>query len=122
VRFGLDGHEYELDLCAAHTIEFSGALQRFVDAGARELQGGAVGAAASRASRNGRGRSRSGAAAAAAAAKASGPRRRAATRSSGTTEVREWARANGIAVSTRGRISKEVMDAYNARSGSRSRS
>jgi len=38
------------------------------------------------------------------------------TRSSGANlgEVREWARANGFTVSDRGRVSQEVMDAYEA--------
>lgn len=31
------------------------------------------------------------------------------------TEIREWAKANGLAVSDRGRIPNDVMDAYDAR-------
>ncbi|CAI9404999.1 MULTISPECIES: histone-like nucleoid-structuring protein Lsr2 [Aestuariimicrobium] len=45
--------------------------------------------------------------------KAKAPRARGPRRGSGSTnEVREWARAQGMKVSDRGRVSSEVRDAY----------
>jgi hypothetical protein len=51
------------------------------------------------------------------AARKSGGRGRLARRSAGDTDtkaVREWAKQNGIQVSSRGRIPAEVMDKYKA--------
>ena len=47
-----------------------------------------------------------------ATSKASGRRSKRAAVSPGT--VREWARSNGYAVSSRGRLSAELLDAYRA--------
>jgi hypothetical protein len=71
VRFGLDGTEYEIDLNAGHAKELRDALARYVDASRR------VGGSARKPARG----SRHGAAG-----------------GLNTTEVREWARAQGIEV------------------------
>ena len=77
VRFGLDGAEYEIDLNAEHAQTLRDALARYVRA-ARRTGGGAR--------RRARGRGR---------ASADGV---------DSTEVREWAKAQGIEVKDRGRV------------------
>jgi hypothetical protein len=87
VRFGLDGAEYEIDLNAEHAKELRDALARYVDA-ARRVSGGAR--------KSARGSSR---------APANGPN---------TTEVREWARAQGIEVKDRGRVPADLVVKFKA--------
>jgi len=81
VRFGLDGTEYEIDLNAKHAQELRDALARYVNAARRGGRG------ARRPARGGRG-------------SASGPN---------STEVREWAKAQGIEVKDRGRMPAELV-------------
>jgi Lsr2 len=90
VRFALDGTEYEIDLNAEHARELRDALARYVGAARRV-------AAAVR--RPGRGARR-------------GP-------GSGlnTTEVREWAKAQGIEVKDRGRVPAELVARFKAATG-----
>ena len=88
VRFGLDGSEYEIDLNAKHAQQLRDALARYVGA-ARRVGGGARRSAA----RGGRRTSASGL---------------------NTTEVREWARAQGIEVKDRGRVPAEVVVKFKA--------
>ena len=90
VRFGLDGAEYEIDLSAEHARELRDALARYVDA-ARRPGGGAR--------RSGRSRTR---------APAGGP---------GSTQVRDWARAQGIDVKDRGRVPAEVVARFREATG-----
>ena len=78
VRFGLDGTEYEIDLNAEHAQHLRDALARYIDAARR-----AGGAARRPARSNGR---------------------RASANGLNTTEVREWAKAQGIDVKDRGRV------------------
>jgi Lsr2 len=85
VTFALDGVNYEIDLSAANAEALRGALAEWVGH-ARKVGG-----------RSGRGRP---AGRAKAAAKAD------------LTDVRAWARDNGYKVSDRGRVSSEVMTAY----------
>ena len=87
VRFGLDGAEYEIDLNAEHAKELRDALARYVDA-ARRVSGGAR--------KSARGSSR---------APANG---------TNTTEVREWARAQGIEVKDRGRVPADLVVKFKA--------
>ena len=82
VRFGLDGTEYEIDLNAEHAQQLRDALARYVSAARR------TGGSARRPSRSGR------------RAQPSGPN---------TTEVREWAKAQGIDVKDRGRVPAELI-------------
>lgn len=90
VRFGLDGTEYEIDLSAGHARELRDALARYVQA-ARRADGGARQPA-----RSGRRDSASGV---------------------DTTEVREWAKAQGIEVKDRGRIPAELVARFKAATG-----
>jgi tetrahydromethanopterin S-methyltransferase subunit B len=85
VTFALEGVSYEIDLSQAHVDELAEALAPYV-AAARKMSG-----------------------------------RRSATRTSGAKsdpaelqKIRDWAGKNGHTVSSRGRISAAVRDAYNA--------
>jgi nucleoid-associated protein Lsr2 len=89
VRFGLDGTEYEIDLNAEHAQALRDALARYVRA-ARRAGGGA---------RSGRGG------------------RRAARGGLKSTEVREWAKAQGIEVKDRGRVPAELVARFKAATG-----
>ena len=92
VSFSLDGTSYEIDLSEKNAGEMRDAFSRYVQA-ARKVgrgSGRASGAGRSRATGGGRmDREQAGA-------------------------IRDWARKNGHQVSDRGRISKSVMDAYQA--------
>ncbi len=90
VRFGLDGAEYEIDLNADHAQELREALAPYVSA-ARRAGGGAR-----RPAKTGR------------KAPASGLN---------TTEVREWAKAQGIEVKDRGRVPAELVVKFKAATG-----
>ena len=90
VRFGLDGAEYEIDLNARHAQELRDALARYAGAARR------VGGAARRPARGARGGSASGL---------------------NTTEVREWAKAQGIEVKDRGRVPAELVVKFKAATG-----
>jgi nucleoid-associated protein Lsr2 len=88
VRFGLDGTEYEIDLNAEHARELRDALARYVGVARR------VAAAAQRPGRGARREPGSGL---------------------NTTEVREWAKAQGIEVKDRGRVPDELVARFNLR-------
>jgi hypothetical protein len=83
VRFGLDGTDYVIDLNAAHVKELRKTLTKYVEAGRKAAGAG------SRPVRRGN-PPKAGA----------GPH---------TSEVREWARTQGIEVKDRGRIAAELM-------------
>ena len=87
VRFGLDGTEYEIDLNEEHAKALRDALARYVSA-ARRPSG-----AARRSARNGR---------------------RVPATGLNTTEVREWAKAQGIEVKDRGRVPAELVVKFKA--------
>jgi len=85
VTFGLDGVTYEIDLTTEHATELRDALATWVGH-ARKVGGRSASAAAKPASRR---------------------------RASGDAQaIREWAKAQGLEVSERGRISAEVREAY----------
>ncbi len=84
VTFALDGKSYEIDLNEANLDKLSGALAPFVEK-ARKT---------------------------ATTARRSTGTRRATTGGSDASAVRTWARENGFEVSDRGRVPKEVRDAY----------
>ena len=90
VRFGLDGTEYEIDLNAKHAKELRNALARYVDAGRR------AGASIRRPARSGR---------------------KPQPNALNTTEVREWAKAQGIDVKDRGRVPAELVIKFKAATG-----
>jgi Lsr2 len=90
ITFGLDGKEYRIDLSEEHATELRDFLQKYIQAGEEiphptqlSLVGG------------------------------SGQRRRSAGSSRDDIhEIRQWAEANGYDVSPRGRIKKEIINAY----------
>jgi hypothetical protein len=90
VRFGLDGTEYEIDLNADHAQALRDALARYAQV-ARRAGGGT------------RRRARGG--------------RRASADGLNTTEVREWAKAQGIMVKDRGRVPAELVVKFKAATG-----
>lgn len=85
VNFGLDGVTYEIDLTAENASQLREALGTWVGS-ARKISGKSRGAARGRRSGN----------------------------AVDAQAVRDWAKANGHAVSERGRISAEVKAAYDA--------
>ena len=87
IRFGLDGTEYEIDLNAEHAQALRDVLARYVHA-ARRAGGGAR-----RPARGGR---------------------RASAGGVDSTEVREWAKAQGINVKDRGRVPAELVVKFKA--------
>ena len=89
VRFGLDGTDYEIDLSTEHAQALRDALERYVTAARRA--GGA------------RRPTRSGTKAPAAGLN--------------TTEVREWAKAQGIEIKDRGRVPADVVARFKAAAG-----
>jgi hypothetical protein len=91
VRFGLDGADYEIDLNAKHADALRKALTKYIDAARRST------GAARRPARAGRRASASGV---------------------NTTEVREWAKAQGIEVKDRGRVPAELVVRFRAATGS----
>jgi uncharacterized membrane protein len=91
VRFALDGSDYEIDLNAKHADALRQALSRYVEA-ARRSSGPAR-----------------------KPARSSG--RRAAASGLNTTEVREWAKAQGIEVKDRGRVPAELVVRFRAATG-----
>ncbi len=90
VRFALDGTDYEIDLNTKHADALRKALARYIDA-ARRSSG-----AARRPARTGR---------------------RSAASGLNTTEVREWAKAQGIEVKDRGRVPTELVVKFRAATG-----
>jgi hypothetical protein len=90
VRFGLDNAEYEIDLSAQNAEALRKVLARYVEAGRRAP--GAI-----------RQPARSG--------------RRGSANGLNTTEVREWAKAQGIEVKERGRIPAELVVKFKAAAG-----
>ena len=91
VRFGLDGAEYEIDLNTGHAKELRDALARYVGVARR------TGGAAKRPAARGR--------------------RRGSANGVNTTEVREWAKSQGIEVKDRGRIPTELVVKFKAAVG-----
>mgnify|MGYP000885804502 CR=1 FL=1 len=95
VEFALDGVNYEIDLSAKNAAKLRSDLKKWVDAGRRT---------------GGRRRGRGGPG----GAPASGGRGRASIDREQSAAIREWARKNGHNVSSRGRISAEIIEAYHA--------
>ena len=90
VRFGLDGTHYEIDLSAAHAGELRSALAPYAQAG-RKVTG-----ATRRPARN---------------------QGKAASNGFGTSEVRDWAKANGVEIKDRGRVPADVVAKFRAATG-----
>lgn len=92
VTFALDGSSYEIDVCEEHAGALREDLASYVGAARR----------AGRTTSGGGGQRKS-------SSKAF-----AREGSGNVSEVRDWARANGFEVSERGRISGQVLEAYEA--------
>jgi uncharacterized membrane protein len=92
VRFGLDGTEYEIDLNPTNAEALRHALAPFVKAGRR--------------------------ASGAARRPARGGRRAPANGKVDSTEVREWAKAQGLEVKDRGRVPTELVVKFKAATAS----
>jgi hypothetical protein len=92
VRFMIDGTEYELELGALNRRRLAETLQQYIDHGRRAANGTKPAGTSANGSRHVRLRA---------------PRYP-------NTEVREWAKARGIPVRDRGRISAETADQYHA--------
>jgi hypothetical protein len=90
VRFRLDGTEYEIDLNAEHAQALRDALARYISAARR------AGSSTRRPVRSGR---------------------KAPANGLNTTEVREWAKAQGIDVKDRGRVPAELVVKFQAATG-----
>ena len=103
VDFGLEGRRYEIDLSEANAMRLREALAPFV--GAARAAGGRR--SAGRGSGRGRGARQSVATLQSTSARS--------TREE-TAVIRQWARDHGHQVSDRGRISKSIMEAYQAAS------
>ncbi len=86
IRFGLDGSDYEIDLNTEHAQALRDALAHYISAGRRA--GGAR-----RPVRNGR---------------------KAPSNGVNTTEIREWAKAQGIEVKDRGRVPAGLVVKFKA--------
>jgi Lsr2 len=83
-RFSIDGRDYEIDLCLRHSERFDDAVSRY----------------ASHARKS--------------SARVPRTKRRTAAHRKHSAEVRAWAKANGMAVSERGRIPAEVVSKYDS--------
>jgi len=90
VSFALDGSDYEIDLSEAHARELRATLARYAGAG-RKVTG-----TTRRPARR---------------------RDRAAADGHSTTEIRDWAKANGFEVKDRGRIPAGVVAGFQAATG-----
>jgi len=90
VRFALDGTDYEIDLSTQHAKELRDALARYLSTSRR------VGGGARRPARNGR---------------------RTPADGLNTTEVREWAKTEGIDVKDRGRVPTDLIVKFKAANG-----
>ncbi|KTS91144.1 hypothetical protein NS183_05710 [Microbacterium testaceum] len=86
ITFSIEGRAYEIDLSDGNAEKFFSALAPFVDA-ARSVSS---------------------------PARSSNPRDSRAKSDLDLGAVREWARANGHAVSDRGRVPANIIDAYKA--------
>jgi hypothetical protein len=94
VAFGLDGLYYQIDLSAKNANRLRSALATYVEHGSR-VSGRAAGGARRVARR----------------------RAVAAADASQNQAIRAWAQRRGLEVAPRGRIRREVVEAYNKRAG-----
>jgi Lsr2 len=90
IRFGLDGTDYEIDLNTEHAQALRDALAPYIGAARR------ASATARRPARGGR---------------------KASANGVNTTEVREWAKAQGMDVKDRGRVPAELVVKFKAATG-----
>src|SRR5690349_7701936 len=94
VAFSLDGKAYEIDLSETHAAALRDAFAPFIGGSRRAGNAAKVGSQQRMSTVRSTGSGRSG---------------------GETAAIREWANANGFEVSTRGRISSTVLEAYENR-------
>ena len=94
VKFGLDGHSYEIDLSAKNATKLRSALAPYVEVGTRVSH-----RVPATAVRPGRGRG-------------SAPAERDQNKA-----IRTWAIRKGIPVAPRGRIKQEIVEQYHREAG-----
>jgi hypothetical protein len=94
VKFGLDGHSYEIDLSTKNANKLRNSLAPYLENGTR------VGRATASIGR-GAGRARAGVV---------GEREQ-------NKAIRAWAQRKGIAVAPRGRIKQDIVDQYHREAG-----
>jgi Lsr2 len=83
IRFGIDGQEYEIDLCARHSQKLSETVGEFAEHARKATIRGTT------------------------------PRRRRTTANrQRSAEIRAWAKSSGIEVSDRGRIPGHVLAGF----------
>jgi|SRR5882724_877360 len=82
VTFGLDGTQYIIDLSGKNAKQLRESLAKYIDAGRKERGARLAGRGAGR---------------------------KAASDGPNTSDVREWAKAQGIEVSERGRVAKDLI-------------
>jgi hypothetical protein len=90
LQYTIDGQEYEIDLSEENVQRFHQALEPFVS-NSREVQRQTI------PTRRGRG---------------DGRRRSSGSGRDDIAQIRAWAESQGMDVSARGRIKKEIVDAY----------
>lgn len=86
LTFGLDGQEYEIDLCAKHSEKFSEVVGKFAEHARRGTMRGVP-----------------------------RKRRRTAANRQRSAEIRAWAKTSGIEVSDRGRIPAHVLAGFESK-------
>jgi len=91
VVFTVEGQAFECEMCEAHLAEFRQAMEIWSSYSRPVGRAGSTGGRAAKSARGARPRS------------SVGP---------STAEVREWARAQGIPVNTRGRVPADLHAAY----------
>ena len=93
VKFGLDGHLYEIDLSSKNAKKLRAELATFVEHSSRV------------------------------SGRTTAPARRGGRSSAGSAHpdqnraIREWAQAKGYEVAERGRIKQEIVDAFHEKAG-----
>ena len=95
VKFGLDGHSYEIDLSTKNANKLRNALAPYLESGTR-LSGRASSLVGRGAMARGRGMS--------------GEREQ-------NKAIRAWAQRKGLDVAPRGRIKQEIVDQYHREAG-----
>ncbi len=91
VRFSFDGTDYEIDLSSAHADELRQGLAKYMSAGRK------VSSTARRTTRSGA--------------------RRTSTGEPNPSDVRDWAKSQGIEVKDRGRVPSELVVKFKAATG-----
>jgi Lsr2 len=86
LTFGLDGQEYEIDLCAKHSEKFSQVVEKYAEHARKAAMRGAP-----------------------------RKRRRTAANRQRSAKIRAWAKTTGIEVSDRGRIPAHVLAGFESK-------